>query len=214
MTTAGEWPIPLDGIIECVTTTRGPDGRWNAAALGIHTGPDHRPNRHVTARTWGHTRTRRNFDHNGRGYVQFVSDPVLFAEAALGIHETDDPLLDEATAWTAVDVRRVDDGETNGTSWVEWALHPIESEVRRRAVPRINRGTGAVIEATVAASRLGEPAFDDEVLTDRLEYFASVVERCGGSRELEALARTVELSPWTPESSLSAPSPDSAGRPG
>jgi hypothetical protein len=178
---AAEWPVELRGVTESVVTTLGPNGLWNAAALGLHDGEP------VTARTWGNTRTRRNFHRQGGGVVQFVDDPVVFAEAALSIHEVEEPVLDDALAWVEVEAQQVDSGEEDGTRWEEWELRPVESAVRERVVPTINRGFGAVVEATVAASRLGVEGYDDGELRDRLDWLESVVERCGGAREREAM---------------------------
>lgn len=177
------WPDSLRGVTESIVATRGPNDKYNYAALGLHAGT------WVTARTWGNTRTRRNFQREESGYVQFSQDPVLFVEAALGIVEFDDPVHDTANAWVLVDVSRVDSGEANGTDWVDWRLQPEQSEVDQRVVPVINRGFNAVIEATVAASRLDVPAFDDADLRERLSYFRSVVESCGGERAQEAMDR-------------------------
>ncbi len=74
-----DWPVALSGVTESVVTTLGPNGRWNAAALGLFAGDP------VTARTWGNTRTKRNFHRRGEGYVQFVDDPVVFTDAALSL---------------------------------------------------------------------------------------------------------------------------------
>ncbi|WP_226021560.1 DUF447 domain-containing protein [Halomicrobium salinisoli] len=176
-----DWPVDLRGVTETVVTTLGPNGRWNAAALGVHAPEgDGDP---VTARTWGRTRTWRNFREEGEGYVQFTRDPVTFAEAALTVREADDPVLDEADAWVRVDASEVDSGEDGDTQWVEWRLEPRESAVERESVPTINRGFAAVVEATVAASRLDVDAYDTDRLLERLAYFEDVVERCGGERE-------------------------------
>ena len=200
-----EWPVALSGVTETVVATLGPNGLWNMAALGLFApagdddgsgagdgrdadgdaGP-------VTARTWGNTRTRRNFHRRGEGYVQFVDDPVDFAEAALTIVEREEPILESATAWARVAVERIDAGADAGTDWEEWALRPVESAVERETVPTIDRGFGAVVEATVAASRLDAPGYDEGELRDRLEYCASVVDRAGGPREREALERIRE----------------------
>ena len=83
-------------------------------------------------------------------------------------------------------MERLDQGEDGRTQWVEWALHPEESTVEHETVPTTNRGYYAVVEATVAASRLDVDAYDREELLDRLRYFADVVERCGGERERAA----------------------------
>lgn len=177
------WPADLRGVTESVVTTREPDGDWNVAALGLHAGEP------VTARTWGDTRTRRNLERDGGGYVQFTRDPVTFVEAALDVREEADPILDDVDAWVRVEVERVDAGESGGTRWVDWALVPVETGIDRRVVPTVNRGHNAVVEATVAASRLDVDAFDEEALRDRLERYEDVARRCGGQREHEAFDR-------------------------
>lgn len=180
------WPAELDGVTESIVATLGPNGRWNFAALGLFAGEP------VTARTWGNTRTRRNFHRRGEGYVQFTRDPVDFVEAACSIHECDDPVLPSADAWARVEVEQVDGGESRGTRWEEWQLVPVESAVEKRVVPTTSRGYGAVIEATVAASRLDVPSYDTDELLERLAYFETVVERCGDEHEREAFERLVE----------------------
>ena len=193
MTGDDDWPVDLRGVTESLVATLGPNDRWNIAPLGLHAGDP------VTAMTWGNTRTRRNFERRGGGYVQFARDPLLFAEAALSVREADGPVVDAADAWAEVDAGRVDAGEGGDTRWEEWALRPVESAVERRTVPTTNRGYYAVVEATVAASRLGVDAYDDGDLRDRLAYFESVVETCGGERERAAIRRVTELSEWRPQ---------------
>lgn len=184
---SADWPVALRGLTESVVTTRGPEGRWNVAALGLE------PGEPVTARTWGRTRTRRNFEREGGGVVQFTRDPVTFVEAALSVVETDAPVLDAAAAWVDVDVERLDAGTESGTEWVDWALHPVEAAVEREAVPTIERGFNAVVEATVDASRLGVAGYDEAALRDRLARHRAVVERCGSDRDREAMDRLDEL---------------------
>ncbi|MEF8851393.1 MAG: DUF447 domain-containing protein [Haloarculaceae archaeon] len=195
MTGGSLWPVELRGVTESVVTTEGPNGRWNVAALGLHApGESGEPGAAaVTARTYGRTRTRRNFEARSEGYVQFTRDPLDFTEAALAIREEDDPLLASADAWVRVAVHEVARAEEGGTPVVTWALDPVEAGVERETVPTTNRGFGAVVEVTVAASRLGVDAYDQGELRERLAYFAEVVETCGGPREHEALARAREL---------------------
>lgn len=184
-----DWPCDLRGVTESVVTTHGPNGRWNVAALGLHAGDP------VTARTWGRTRTRRNFEREGGGYVQFVDDPVAFVDAALSIWEVDEPVIDAAAAWAHVSVERVDAGNDD-TEWVEWALRPVESAVERTVVPTIDRGFNAVIEATVWASRLDVPAYDRAELERRLASLEGVVSACGGERERAAWDRLEACVDW------------------
>jgi len=181
-------------VTETVTTTLGPNGRWNAAALGIE-GSDAGL---ASARTWGHTRTRRNFEREGTGYVCFVHDPVVFARAAMTVVEHDDPVPEAALAWAEIEAEKTDAGERGGTEWADWALSPTASALVDESVPLINRGHAAVVEATVAASRLDVPEYDDAELRARLDYFADVVERAGGEREQEALTVVAANSAWEP----------------
>jgi len=237
------WPVALRGTTETVVTTRGPNDRWNVAALGVRapTGAgrasgasgsevvreslsdsrdderaklsrtttggteEHRSSGKArepraapedgdpaTATTWGNTRTRRNFHREGGGYVQFVGDPVVFVDAALSIREADDPVLDAADAWAKVEAEHVDTDQTGGTRREHWALTPVESSVVRESPATVNRGFNAVVEATVAASRLDVDAYDTGTLRDRLRFFEEVARTCGDEREREAIERVRE----------------------
>lgn len=192
--TANEWPVDLRGVTESVVTTLGPNELWNAAALGLHA-PE-RGEEPVTATTWGNTRTRRNFHRQGGGVVQFTTDPRAFVAAAATIDEHESPLLASADAWVEVVAEQVDAGEDGGTRWERWELTPVESAVIHESVPTINRGFAAVIDATVAVSRLDVPAFDTEELLDRLAYFEETVEKCGGDEEVAAFEQLSEVSGW------------------
>lgn len=194
-----DWPDRLRGVTESVVTTLGPNNLYNAAALGVHApdtaekSVDETDGPVPRARTWGRTRTRRNFEARGEGYVQFVRDPVVFVDAALGIRETEEPVLDGADAWVRVTVERIDEGVEGGTEWVDWRLLPAESATRRAVVPVTNRGYAAVVEATVAASRLDVDAYDTGELRDRIAYFERVTERCGGPGERAAFDHLYDL---------------------
>ncbi|ERG88573.1 MAG: hypothetical protein J07HX5_00719 [halophilic archaeon J07HX5] len=196
--TADGWPVKLRGVTETLVTTLGPNDRWNVAALGVHppatdTDPDLDPSPVPTARTWGRTRTWRNFTERGEGYVQFTRDPELFVEAALAITEREDPVLAASDAWVRVETTATGSGETGGTEWTDWRLDARESAVCREVVPSFSRGYAAVVEATVAASRLDVPEYDTDTLRDRLNYFTDVANRCGDSAEQAALDRIWEL---------------------
>lgn len=208
MTTADDWPVTLRGVTETLVTTLGPNDQWNVAALGVHppaTDADADADAEVnvtveedtepapTARTWGRTRTWRNFTERGEGYVQFTRDPELFVEAALAITEREDPVLAASDAWVRVEPTATGSGEAGGTEWTDWRLDARESVIRREVVPSFTRGYAAVVEATVAASRLDVPEYDTDTLRDRLDYFTDVANRCGSPAEQAALDRVWEL---------------------
>jgi hypothetical protein len=189
-----DWPVPLAGVTETVVTTPGPDGDWQVAALGVEAPAE--PGAPATARTWADTRTRRAFAAQGMGYVQFTRDALDFATAALEAATRSEPVLASATAWARVDVTRRAAGTEDGTEWVAWCLWPREATVREATAPPLSRALGAVVEMTVAVSRLGVAGYDEDALRDRLAYFETVVERCGGDRELAALSLVREHADW------------------
>jgi hypothetical protein len=219
---AGTWPVELGGVTESVVTTPGPNDLWNVAALGLHApdapgrgdrsgepaedgdrsgepaedGDGEVPPDAVTATTWGRTRTWRNFRERGEGVVQFTTDPGDFVDAALSVREEAAPVLESADAWVQVRPRRVDAGESGGTRWVEWVLEPVVGAIRRERVPTTNRGRYAVVDATVAASRLDVPAYDADELLARLSYFADVVASAGSPAERAAFERVDDLVGW------------------
>ena len=102
-------------------------------------------------------------------------------------------MLSSADAWARVAVERRDATAEGDTRVVTWELAVEEAAVERETVPTTNRGHAAVVEATVAASRLDVDAYDTERLRERLAYFESVVESCGGEREREAFDRLRDL---------------------
>lgn len=184
------WPVELSGVTETLVTTRGPNERWNVAALGVHAPKNDGP---PTARTWGRTRTWRNFRERGEGYVQFTTDPVLFVEAALSVTEREEPLLEDAYGWVRIAPEEIASGTDNETEWVDWALHADSAGIESQVVPTFSRAYAAVVEATVAASRLDVDRYDSEQLRERIEYFDDVVDRAGGPRHRVAYDRLLAL---------------------
>ena len=193
--TPSDWPADLRGVTESIVATRGPNELWNMAALGLHAPAD--PGEPVTATTWGNTRTKRNFHRQGGGVVQFTADPREFVDAALTIREEPEPVLPNADAWIEVAAESVERGEDGGTEWERWALRPTATGTVESSRPlTINRGFYAVIDATVAASRLDVPSFETDRLVDRLRYFEATVEKCGGPRAREAFATLSAETGW------------------
>lgn len=190
-----EWPVALRGVTESVSATLGPNDRWNMAALGLHAPDD--AGDPVTATTWGSTRTKRNFHRQGEGVIQFTPDPREFVDAAVTIREEPDPVLPHADAWVEVAVTAVDSGKQDGTEWEQWELRPTETGTVERERPMtINRGFYAVVDATVAASRLDVAAFDTAMLLNRLQYFETIVEKTGGPNERAAFETLSAVTEW------------------
>jgi hypothetical protein len=64
-------------------------------------------------------------------------------------------------------------------------LHPIAEEILCPMIHPLNRGFSSIIEATVHATRYLRTK--DPALMRLIEHHMSLVKRCGGKRELEAL---------------------------
>ncbi|MFB6126013.1 MAG: DUF447 domain-containing protein [Halolamina sp.] len=211
------WPVELRGVTETVVATLGPNDRWNLAAWGVHapetagdgdgTGTETEAEVEAeteaedggppaTAYTFGRTRTWRNVRERGGAVVTFVTDPRDFVDAALSVREASGPVLPSADAWVEVAVDRVGVEQRGDTTVREWSLTPVAGAVRRRRPRAVNRAFGAVVDATVAASRLDVDAYDEATLLDRLRYFADVVDRCGGSAERAAFGRIDDYVGW------------------
>ena len=190
------WPLELTGVTESVVTTLGPNELWNVAALGVHAPADGGDDTDETGYPTAWARTWRNFRERGAGVVQFTPDPLAFAEAALTIREESEPVIDAADAWVRVDVERVAEGERGGTQWVDWLLHPRETGVRRERVGALDRASLAVVEATVAASRLDVPTYDTDELLERLAFYDEVVATAGGERARAAFDVVDEATDW------------------
>ena len=87
-----------------------------------------------------------------------------------------------AEAWAAFETHV--SRETNEAMMVD--LTPLYEQMLTCAVHPVNRGFSSVIEATVHATRyvMGR----DPALRELIRHHASIIRRCGGRREMEALA--------------------------
>jgi hypothetical protein len=185
------WPAALVGITESVVTTRGPNGRWNAAALGLHS-----DGAAVTAQTYGRTRTWRNLGADGRGVINFITDPMQFVRAALSVYEPDGAVLSGAAAVVEVTAVATREWTEDSTEMTRWELQPVWATIRRWRLPTYRRGRMAVIDATVAASRLDVPGADEAALHAELQRCADIVARTGSDSDRAAFAEIDELTHW------------------
>lgn len=169
------------GISEVIATTR-----QNAAPIGIHRRGDS-----LWAVLYRGSHTAANAVNEGWLVANVIHDPVLFVRTAfddlpagdfVSIPELGWDRLAAAEGYVAcrVEVER----EAPGALRVRLAV--VREEVLEpRCIP-VNRGRCAVIEATVHATRFGQSR--DPRLGRLIEHHASIVRRCGGPAELEALS--------------------------
>lgn len=184
-----EWPIPLAGITETIVTTPNPDDTWHQATFGLHSSETQTG----SGRCWGQTTTARNLARTGDCIFQFSTDPLVFVEAALSDCNTSKPIFESTNAWTRAVANQVETGTKAGTKWSDWQFRPQAGGVRNRTVGVVRRGTAAVIEALVAASRLHVPSYDRSELLAQIDRSRSLVDRCGTDRDQTAFRRLEEF---------------------
>lgn len=172
-----------DGINEVIATTT-----WNAAPMGIIC--REKSPKMVVFRG---SHTAENISRDGWVVANFIFDPVIYVETAFGDLQRDHFVtekvagfsvqrLHDAEAWAAysAEISR----ETDEAYMVE--LTPLYQQMLTCAVHPVNRGFSSIIEATVHATRFaksGDPALEMWIM-----HHSSIVQRCGGKREREALA--------------------------
>ncbi|RLI81934.1 MAG: DUF447 domain-containing protein [Archaeoglobales archaeon] len=163
-----------DGINEVIGITL---GDWiNTAPLGIIVeDPD---DRFAKLKIYP-SHTKENLKR-GILYVNVVRDAVIFTISAFDdldegwFESLNPPILKGSLAWCKFKATLRDD-------LVDLEL--LDGEVVRRDLRTVNRGFNAIIEALVHATRLSM----NPRLIERVKYYSSIVERCGGRKEKEAL---------------------------
>ncbi len=170
-----------------IFTTISPDGVPNAAPIGLH-----KKDGMFFARIYN-SKTLDNILGKKTAAANIVDDPILFVQSALSDIQPDKfdldtgfPVLKDATGWIIFDCK-IRKGET--ISVIE--LSPLEAQIKHRQIQPINRGFNAVIEATVEATRY--VVLKDKKYLDRIEYYDTIVQKCGGFREKEAMKLLFEL---------------------
>lgn len=176
-----------EGISEVIFTTLSPEGVPNAAPIGLH-----RKGKKLFARIYS-SKTLDNIMGKPELAANIVDEPVLFVQSALSDIADERfelvegfPVLKDALGWILFECR-CRKGEK--ISVVE--LSPIKGKIITKKLQPINRGFNAVIEASIHATRyvvLGE-----QKQLDCIEYYNTIVKKCGGVREDEAMKLLYEL---------------------
>jgi uncharacterized protein len=170
-------------IVETVTTTINPDGTVNCAAMGVEWGDEE-----IVIKPYRATRTLRNLEARRAAVVNLTDDILLFTQAALEdphpptrpAAAVDGAVLADACSWREVTVDAID------------ATGP-RARVTARVVARgagrefvgFNRASGAVLEASILASRARRmPAGE---IRAELARLAVAVDKTAGPRERAAM---------------------------
>lgn len=179
-------------ILEGLVTTLSADGRVNLAPQGPIVGDGFE---RLTFRPFPTSVTYRNLRETRCGVLHVIDDVLLLVRTALDLEYE----LPELRPAEAIDGRILVDC----CRWYEFVVEHIDEtgerpvyEARVVAAGRVrdqwgfNRAKHAVIEATIAASRLellGRAAVDQE-----LRRLRSAVDKTGGAAEREAFRLVVE----------------------
>jgi len=137
--------------------------------------------------------TLTNILANPKAAANIVDDPVLLVKSALADVEHEKykfidgfPVIKPALGWVIFDCR-CRKGEN--ISVVE--LSPVRGKINRKFIKPVNRGFNAVIEAAIHATRY--VGMKEENYLRQIEYSNTIVQKCGGAREKEAMRLLYEL---------------------
>jgi hypothetical protein len=170
-------------IIETIVTSSDADGTVNFAPMGVEWGEEL-----IVIKPFLETTTFRNLRDTGAAVVNITDDVLIFARAALSTptfpahpaERVKGVVLDAACSWREVEVVSIDD--TPPRSRIETRVVHHGSQ---RDFIGINRARGAVLEATILATRAHMiPA--EQIRAD-LERLQVIVNKTAGEREHEAM---------------------------
>ncbi len=164
-----------------VSTTDAADG-INFAPMGVVLDGER-----VLLRPFRDSRTCANLQEVGEGVVNFTDNVLLFARCAVSSHVPPHRpaqavrgfVLEDVCSWKEFRVETVDLSEERGRF-----LARIVREGRERDFLGFNRARHAVIEASIAATRLHLLGL--EKVLDELARLRPLVDKTGGALEREA----------------------------
>ena len=170
-------------ILETVTTTLNPDGSVNCAAMGVEWGEET-----IVIKPYRATRTLRNLLASGAAVVNLTDDILLFTQAALGdphppvraAEAVPGAVLADACSWREVRVREIEDGGPRAR-----VLTTVVARGTGREFLGFNRACGAVLEASILASRVRR--LGGEAVVAELDRLQVAVDKTAGPREREAM---------------------------
>lgn len=174
-----------EGITEVIITSISKDGVPNAAPMGVVAHGDI-----YFIRMFPNTTTLRNVEETGHLVANVTTDPMIYVisafenlEAGYFTNEQDIavPVIKNASAWVYC---KCSVGEAV-------KLEPVTAKVVERDVPRFSRAFPAIIEATIVGTRLR--FYKSDVGEKKIHEYESIVRKCGGPRELEAIAKLKQL---------------------
>ena len=175
------------GINEVIATTT-----FNAAPIGIHL-----RGQKASVVLFHGSHTAENISRDGWVVANFIHDPVLYVKTAFEDlpkeQFIEEPVngktmhrLAGADAWAAFSAT-----VEHRTAESMTVLLTLEKElIEKVAIYPVNRGFNSLIDATVHATRYRITR--NAGLKEHIDYHAGLVRKCGGKKELEALAMLLD----------------------
>lgn len=168
-------------------TTLSPEGVPNAAPIGLH-----KKYGKIFARIYT-SNTLDNILRYPKAAANIVDDPVLFVKSALSDIELeqfkfveDFPVLKNAQGWIIFDCKC-----NKGENISVVGLHLVKGKIITRKIKPVNRGFNAIIEALIHATRFLN--LKDKNYLEKIDYYNTIIQKCGGAREKEAMNLLYEL---------------------
>ncbi len=174
-------------ILEGLVTTVSATGELNIAPMGPLFDPQ---DSHFELRPFETSNTFRNLTENPAGVLHVTDDVLLMVQAAINEFET----AIETVATRSINGRRLVDccrwyefeAVVKPTDSARRCFHcRIVSAGRNRDFYGFNRAKHAILEATIAVTRIG--FLPEEEIQQQLERAASIVDKTGGEQERAAL---------------------------
>ena len=176
-------------IIESIITTVDGEGRANFAPMGVVWGEEE-----IVVKPYRETATYRNLVETGEAVVNLVDDVLYFVKGALTSPtfpstpavEVRGVVLEGACSWREIRVREAETAEPRA----RFLCDVVHRGVRREFLG-YNRARGAVLEATILATRTRLLPID-EILAEyrRLQV---IVDKTAGPTEREAMAMLTDF---------------------
>lgn len=182
-----------DGISEVIVTTVSDAREFNAAPIGIICEGDE-----ISANIYSDSHTFSNISSNEMLVANITKDPELFVLSALGDLSTNYyekfhgyPVIRVAEAWILFRCEVIQSEEQDHHKYFVVSLEPISAKVNFSDLNAVSRAKNAVIEATVHATRF--MLSRDKKLMEWIDYYDTIVSKCGGPGEKRAMERLYEF---------------------
>lgn len=178
-------------IVEGIVTTTDGAGRTNIAPMGPWVGePSGGEFEALELRPFETSRTYANLKERGAGVFHVTDDVLLLARATLGLADAATVALVPCArieGFRLADCCRFHEFQVE-----DWDQIGPRARLRARIVHSgglrdflgFNRAKFAVVEAAIAASRIG--ILDIEQIRDQFRRLAPLIEKTGGSAEVQA----------------------------